>query len=98
MARKRSARKSYPIELKKRAVEMSNQEGVTLADVADELGVPLQQLSGWRTKIGKEKDIEDAQKRLDALEENRKLKDELKQLRQENEILKKAAAFFASQK
>ncbi|MFK7822857.1 MAG: transposase, partial [Oligoflexales bacterium] len=83
---------------KKRAVEMSYQDGVSLGDVADELGVPINQLSGWRAKIGQQKATEDANNRLDALQENKLLKDELKQLRQENEILKKAAVFFASQK
>lgn len=98
MPKKKPARKIYPLELKKRAVAMSYQEGISLGDVADELGVPVQQLSGWRSQLGKQETLEAANSRLDALQENKQLKDELKQLRQENEILKKAAAFFASQK
>ena len=98
MAKRKSPRRSFPIELKKRAVAMSYEEGVTLTDVADELGIPVQQLSGWRSQLGKQEATDVANAKLDALLENSKLKEELRQLRQENEILKKAAAFFASQK
>ena len=98
MGRKKKIRNTYSIELKKKAVAMSNQEGISLADVADQLGVPAQQLSQWRSKFSGETESKSALLRLDALGENKKLKEELKQLRMENDILKKAAVFFASQK
>lgn len=98
MAKKKQSRKSYPLELKKKAVKMTQQDGVSVGDVADQLGIPPQQLSQWRSKFLNEEDVELAEKRLDAIDENRKLKEELKQLKMENEILKKAAVFFASQK
>jgi len=98
MAKKKQPRKSYPLELKKKAVKMTQQDGVSVGDVADQLGIPPQQLSPWRSKFLSEEDVEQAEKRLDAIDENRKLKEELKQLKMENEILKKAAVFFASQK
>ena len=98
MPKKRTVRKSYPLELKKKAVEMSNQPGMTVSEVAIQLDVPAQQLSQWRHKLNGEAAAEEAQKRLDALEENRSLKDQLKQARTEIEILKKAASYFASQK
>ena len=70
MAKKRQSRKSYPTELEKRAVDMSNQEGVTLGEVADQLGISVQQLSQWRSQIFNAGDLKLAQARLDALEEN----------------------------
>lgn len=98
MPKKRTVRKSYPYELKKKAVEMSNEPGMTVSEVASQLDVPAQQLSQWRSKMNGEAAAIDAKKRLDALEENKSLKEQLKQARLENEILKKAAVYFASQK
>jgi transposase len=98
MAKKRQSRKSYPLELKKRAVEMSSQEGVTVSEVAEQLGISAQQLSQWRAQLLSADNVKEVQTKLDALEENKKLREELKQLKMENDILKKAAAFFASQK
>lgn len=97
MARKKT-RKSYPLEFKKRAVLMTQKEGITVGDVADELGISPQYLSKWRSDLLQDGELAEAEKKLDALDENRKLKEELKQLKIENEILKKAASYFASQK
>ena len=98
MTKTKASRKSYPVELKKRAVAMSYEDHLSLADVANELGITVQQLSSWRSKFGQNEATKDAFLRLDTLEENRQLKEALKQARMENEILKKAAVFFASQK
>jgi len=100
MARKkaRSRRRVYTKEIKRKAVEMANQPGITVAEVAEQLDVSPQQLSQWRSKFGREDDSAEAQKKLDALEENRRLKEQLRQAKQEIEILKKAASYFASQK
>jgi transposase len=95
---KKQRRKRYSDELKKKAVLMSEQEGVTAAQVADELGVSAAQISQWRKQLLTKDDIEDATKKLNALDENRRLREELRTLKMENEILKKAAVFFASQK
>lgn len=95
---KKNTRKSYPLEFKKKAVLMTAKEGITIAEVADQLGVSAQYLSQWRSKLLQEGELDQAEKRLDALEENRRLKDELKQAKMEIEILKKAAHYFASQK
>lgn len=95
---KRAKRSSYPEEFKKKAVLMTEQEGTTLSEVSDQLGVAVQNLSVWRSKYLKDRHIGEAEIKLDAMLENRRLKDELKTLRMENDILKKAASFFASQK
>ncbi len=77
---------------------MTTKEGITVGEVADELGISPQYLSKWRSELMDDGELETAEKRLDALEENRRLREELKQLKTENEILKKAASYFASQK
>jgi transposase len=70
-------------------------KGRSIRDVAESLGVSEQSLRGWlkRTQL-------DAGERHDGLstdqrEEFRRLKAENRRLRQEREILKRAAAFFA---
>ena len=98
MSKKKRSRNSYPTELKRKAVQLASQEGVTVAEVADQLGVPPQQISMWKAKFSDEGEVEEATMRLDALDENRQLKEEIRRLKMENDILKKAASFFASQK
>lgn len=95
---KKRTRRTYSIELKKKAVEMSNQPDVTVAEVADEVGVPPGQLSQWRQKLNGIQAAREAEQRLDALAEAKSLKAKLKQAEQEIEILKKAASYFASLK
>ena len=95
---KRTPRKSYTKEFKRRAVQMSLEPGPSVADVADQLGVTPQYLSQWRTKFKQESAAKCDEESLDAVAENLKLKAEIKQLKMDNEILKKAASYFASQK
>jgi len=77
MAKKKQPRKSYPLELKKKAAKMIQQDGVSVGDVADQLGIPPKQLCQWRSKFLNEEKVEQAEKRLDAIDENRKLKEVL---------------------
>jgi transposase len=91
MGRKK-VRNSYPLEFKKKAVMMTTKEDGTVSDVAESLGISPQYLSKWRSELLNDDQFEKAEKRLDALEENLKLKEELKRLRMEVEILKKAAS------
>ncbi len=91
-------RRRFPEEFKRKAVEATMRKGVKVQDVADELGVSAQYLSQWRSKYLRQNDIEQVEKRVDALAENRRLKDENRTLKMELEILKKAACYFASQK
>ena len=73
-------------------------EGITVNEVADELGVSPQYLSKWRAELIENGELENVERRLDALVENRRLREEVKQLKIENDILKKAASYFASLK
>ena len=100
MAKKntRKVRQTYSRDFKKRAVLMTMKDGVKVADVAAELGISAGYLSKWRSEHQEAGSIEAAEQKIDALAENKLLKDENKRLKMENEILKKATAFFASQK
>jgi transposase len=88
-------RPPYPEEFRREAVALVRREGRSIRDVAESLGVSEQSLRAWlkRTQL-------DEGERHDGLtsdqrEELRRLQRENRRLRQEREILKRAAAFFA---
>jgi transposase len=89
-------RPPYPPEFRREAVQLVR-SGRSIRDVADSLGCSHQSLSGWV----KQEQI-DHHERGDGLtsserEELRRLRRENARLRQEREILKRAAAFFAAE-
>ena len=74
------------------------ERGRTLSSLADEYGVSTSSLSRGKRQFIKEAS-EDAEKKrqLEVMQENRRLKEELEELKKENDFLKKAAAFFAKE-
>ena len=89
--------KHYSEEFKVEAVKMVLESKESQNQVASDLGIAGTTLSGWvrRYKTNSEVGIEDSQKPTDAELELRKLRKKNKELEEENEILKKAAAYFA---
>lgn len=93
----------YPKEFREEAVKIALQNDVSKSTIADELGITRSTLYKWITqsmeaklalpKTGKRQSLN-----YQSLEqENRSLKAQLKRTQQERDILKKAAAYFASQ-
>ena len=89
-------RKRYPEEFKRDAVRLMLARGPrTVQEVADGLGVSASMLQRWHRRYGRElegpvqpdKDRDDVEA----------LRRRVRQLEQENTILKKAAAFFAKE-
>ena len=85
----------YPPEFRAEAVRLARTSGKPQAQIARDLGVTVETLRLWR----KQADLDDG-RRSDGLtseeqEELRRLRRENRILREEREILKKAAAFFA---
>lgn len=87
--------KSYPLAFKEEAVALVTDQGYSVAEAAESLGIRANQLYDWKAKL-------DASKQDSALSDDERA--ELKQLRKENktlriekEILKKASAFFAKE-
>lgn len=93
MARKRN---KYTEEFKRDAVRLMRNRGErTVAQVADDLGVPTNQLHRWASTI-EAKEVAKRNDRGETVEdENRRLRKEVERLKMEKAILKKAAAFFA---
>lgn len=79
----------YSIEFKENAVRRTRMRGKTVASVAMELKIPAWKLRNW---IG---DAKDKLERSSDLDEMTRLHNEVARLKEENEILKKAAAYFA---
>lgn len=87
------AKKKRPIifhsEFQDKAVRMALAQGKTIAGVAKELDIPVWKLRKWvseaREKLERESELDDFIR----------LQNENKRLKEEVEILKKAAAYFA---
>jgi transposase len=95
MTEKKRNHKRYPEEFKKDAVSLVLEQNYTPQQAAEAVGVDVKLIYNWRRKI-------EAENRPGALtvEERSELlalRKEVKNLRAEKEILKKASAFFAKE-
>lgn len=90
--------KRYTPEFKQRAVELYMAAGpdTTYAEIARGLGCDAGSLSKWVKLARNEQPDGPETSPFQIQEENRRLKRELARVKEENEILLKASAFFAS--
>jgi transposase len=92
-------RRKFSEEFKREAVELSNNCGKTIDEVAYDLGINRSVLSRWRREakeLGKQAFPGHGTQKLSPLEEeNRRLKRELAIVTEEREILKKAVTIFS---
>ncbi len=89
-------RRTFTDEFKAAAVERLYQPGATQGGVARELGVTSSQLKTWRLEIEASGSFEAQRRQKADAAELERLRKENRRLAQENEILQKASAFFAS--
>jgi transposase len=87
MGQKRSY-KQYPKEFKEEAVGLVLEQGYSVPEASKSSGIAANMLYRWNQSI------EDQKQGLVMSEDER---DELKRLRMEKDILKKASAFFAKE-
>lgn len=94
MSQKRSY-KQYPKEFKEEAVALVLDQGYSVPEAAKSLGITVGLLYKWKELH--EQQIEGKVLAVDEREELKRLRKEVKDLRMEKEILKKASAFFAKE-
>lgn len=96
MARPINHQKPYPEEFKREAVGLLKTSGRPLAQIAPELGVSTGSLRLWR----KQAEIDAGEREglsSEEREELRRLRHDNRILKQERDLLVKAAAFFAKE-
>lgn len=87
--------KQYSKEYKEEAVALVPEQGYSVPEAAKSLGIASNILYRWKSKI--ESQPEGKSLSVDEREELKRLRKEVKNLRLEKEILKKASAFFAKE-
>lgn len=100
MTSKRRPYKTYPKEFKLEAVRMMENSDKPAADIARELGIRRNQLYKWKEQLEKTGDVAAPKRgrpKNSELSETARLEAEIRRLKEENEILKKAAVFFAKE-
>jgi transposase len=94
-----SKHRRFSREFKQEAVKLMEEEGQSVAELGEELGVSSKSLYRWRQEL--KRDGEQAfpgKGRLKADDEYvRRLERELKRVKQERDILKKAVAIFSKE-
>ena len=91
--------KKYPDELKARAVRLYRESDPkpTMRKLAEQLGVHHEALRNWIRQDQADRGERGDQPTTEMVEENRRLRKEVAELRRANEILKAASAYFASE-
>jgi len=94
MTQKRSY-KQYPKEFKEEAVALVTEQGYTVSKAAESLGVAANMLYRWKEQAAQQRagvSLSEGERT-----ELKSLRQEVKRLRMEKAILKKASAFFAKE-
>jgi transposase len=89
-------RPAYPEAFRREAVQMLR-AGRTPRELAESLGVSEQTLRNWRRQDQRDRHERDDGLTSDEREELRRLRRENARLKQERDLLKRAAAFFAAE-
>jgi transposase len=93
-------RQSFTAEFREQAVKLVNEENLTLPEAARRLGMSSKTLGNWmhQAQKGKLSVIGEGRKPVSEAEaEMARLKRELAEAKLERDLLKKAAAYFASE-
>ena len=89
--------RQYSEEFREESARLALDNSSSVAQVARDLGVSVWTLRGWVKKYRQKSRAGEVRRAETVEEENRRLKRELCILRQERDILKKAAAYFAKE-
>jgi transposase len=94
---KKSGTKTYSSEFREKAVRLVTERGYTVAQVAEQLGCSQVSIQRWKEAANKKLEPELAARIELEESETKRLRKENFQLKMENEILKKATAYFAKE-
>ena len=89
--------KRYSKDLKQQAARLVTEQGYSFAEAAERLGATAWSIRYWVQKFRQTGQLPPKEQTQPDADELRQLRKELKQLRMENDILKKAAAYFAKE-
>jgi transposase len=89
MTKKKATKKEYTWEFQQKAVSLVKSSGRPASAIAMELGVPVWRMRNWMKEAAEKED------RSVEVNELISLRNENKQLKEDLEFLKKAAAYFA---
>jgi transposase len=87
----------YPPEFRAEAVRLYRSSDKSLKKVSDDLGISSESLRAWLKQTDLDTGVRTDGLTTEEREELRKLRRENRVLKEEREILKKAAAFFAQE-
>jgi len=90
-------RKRYDQEFKLQAAKLVVEQGYTLRDAAARLGATAWSIGEWVRRFRAAGKLPPASQPVPEAEELKELRKDNRRLRMENEILKKAAAYFAKE-
>jgi transposase len=90
------ARRTYTEEFRIEAVKQVAENGYEPADTALRLGVPPDSLRAWIKRLESPEAVAKNKAEESSSVEIKKLQKELKRVKEERDILKKAAVYFAS--
>jgi len=100
MTKKRQAYKVYTKEFKQEAIRMMDESDKSPTEIAMELGIRRNQLYKWKEQLAEKGDAAfkgQGRPKKENQAELTTLKQENERLKEEVEILKKAAAYFAKE-
>lgn len=89
------ARRKFSAEYKREAVAMLDAPGVTVGQIAAELGIGANVLGRWRRELGRQPQQAFVGNGRSRDEELSQLRRELARVTKERDFLREAAAFFA---
>ena len=92
-------RRSFSPEFKREAIRLMESSGKLPTDLARELGVPRNRLYKWKEQLTRrgEGAFPGSGRGSGSQEEVSRLRKELEKVKEERDILKKAAAYFAKE-
>jgi transposase len=89
MTKKKPAKQTYTWDFQQKAVRLVQKTNKSAALVVQELGVPVWRMRSWL------REASEKEERVAEVDEIIRLRNEVKRLKEDNEFLKKAAAYFA---